>query len=61
MGSNILWIIWAWHDRAYALIALQLGLFALNVRGASKNEPSVKDEHSMPNPCVEQTNHGGPG
>jgi len=37
--SNILWVIWGWHDSAYALIALQVGLFALNVRGAVKNEP----------------------
>jgi hypothetical protein len=37
--SNVLWIIWGWHDHAYALIALQLGLFALNVRGVRKNEP----------------------
>jgi hypothetical protein len=36
--SNVLWIAWGWHDHAYALIALQLGLFALNVRGALKNE-----------------------
>jgi hypothetical protein len=37
--SNLLWILWGWHDRAFALITLQLGLFALNVRGARKNEP----------------------
>ena len=37
--SNVLWIIWAWHDHAYALIALQVALAALNVRGAYKNEP----------------------
>jgi hypothetical protein len=36
--SNILWIAWAWHTRAWALIALQVGLFVLNVRGALKNE-----------------------
>lgn len=36
--SNILWIAWAWHTRAWALVALQVGLFALNVRGALKNE-----------------------
>jgi hypothetical protein len=36
--SNALWIVWAWHARAWALIALQLGLFAMNVRGARKNE-----------------------
>lgn len=37
--SNVLWTAWGWHDGAYALIALQLGLFILNLRGASKNEP----------------------
>jgi TctA family transporter len=37
--SNVLWIVWGWHDHAYALITLQVGLFALNVRGAWKNEP----------------------
>jgi hypothetical protein len=36
--SNVLWIVWAWQAHAYALIALQLGLFAMNVRGAVKNE-----------------------
>lgn len=37
--SNILWIGWGWHAGAYALIGLQIGLFALNVRGARKNDP----------------------
>ena len=37
-ASNALWIVWAWHTGAWALIALQLGLFALNVRGIIKNE-----------------------
>jgi hypothetical protein len=36
--SNILWIIWGWQAKAWALIALQVGLFALNVRGALKND-----------------------
>lgn len=40
IASNVLWIVWGWHDGAYALIALQLGLFALNVRGARQNEPA---------------------
>jgi hypothetical protein len=40
IASNVLWIAWGWHDGAYALIALQVGLFALNVRGAKKNEPA---------------------
>jgi hypothetical protein len=38
--SNVLWIAWGWHDHAYALIALQLALAALNIRGARKNEPA---------------------
>ena len=39
--SNGLWVLWGWHDGAYALIALQVGLFFLNWRGARKNEPAV--------------------
>lgn len=37
MASNVMWISWGWHDGAYGLICLQLGLFALNIRGAKKN------------------------
>ena len=40
LANNVLWIIWGWHAHAWALIALQVGLFALNVRGAAKNEQS---------------------
>ena len=36
--SNVLWIVWGWHDGAFALVALQLGLFALNIRGERKTE-----------------------
>jgi uncharacterized membrane protein len=36
--SNLLWIAWGWHDGAWALIALQLGLLTLNLRGIFKNE-----------------------
>jgi hypothetical protein len=36
--SNILWIIWGLHDEAWALIALQAGLCAMNVRGIIRNE-----------------------
>ena len=39
VASNVLWVLWGWQDRAFALIGLQVGLFALNVRGALKNEP----------------------
>jgi len=37
--SNVLWVIWGVHDHAYALVALQIALAVLNVRGAYKNEP----------------------
>ncbi|MBL0726451.1 hypothetical protein [Piscinibacter sp. HJYY11] len=36
IGSNLLWVAWGWHAQAYALIALQVGLFLLNLRGAKK-------------------------
>lgn len=36
--SNALWIAWGWHTQAWALIALQVGLIALNVRGLFKTE-----------------------
>ncbi|HEY3533441.1 MAG TPA: hypothetical protein VGL43_09995, partial [Casimicrobiaceae bacterium] len=36
--SNVLWIVWGMHASAYALIALQVGLAILNLRGAFKNE-----------------------
>ena len=39
IASNLLWAAWGWHDGAYALIALQIGLFVLNLRGAKKNDP----------------------
>jgi hypothetical protein len=39
--SNILWAVWGWHASAYALIALQLCLAAINIRGARKNDPEA--------------------
>lgn len=41
VASNILWVIWAWHVQAHALIFLQVGLFILNLRGARKSEPGA--------------------
>lgn len=35
--SNLLWIAWGLHDRAYALILLQICLAFLNIRGTQKN------------------------
>ena len=42
--SNILWTIWGWHARAYALVALQVALAVLNFRGVYKNEPASENE-----------------
>lgn len=36
--SNALWIAWGLHDAAYALIALQVGLAILNIRGVRKTD-----------------------
>jgi len=36
--SNVLWVAWGWKVHAYALIVLQFGLAALNLRGVAKNE-----------------------
>jgi len=38
LASNILWVAWGLHDRAYALVTLQFCLAALNIRGVYKNE-----------------------
>lgn len=35
--SNLLWAVWGLHAQAYALIALQLCLAVLNIRGQLKN------------------------
>lgn len=42
LASNLLWAAWGWHDGAYALIALQFALAALNIRGVSKTETAEK-------------------
>ena len=44
MLSNVLWIAWGVHARAWALIALQVALAVLNIRGAYKNDP----DHGAP-------------
>lgn len=36
--SNVLWVAWGWHVKAWALIALQIALAFLNIRGSRKNE-----------------------
>jgi hypothetical protein len=37
VASKALWIVWGWYAGAYALIALQFGLFGMNVRGIERN------------------------
>ena len=44
LGSNVLWATWGWVADAPALIALQVGLAALNIRGAMKTEPAADPE-----------------
>jgi hypothetical protein len=40
--SNVLWVAWGLHAAAYALIALQFCLAAMNVRGAKKSEAKAQ-------------------
>lgn len=37
ISSNLLWAVWGWHTQAWALIVLQVCLFAMNLRGLHKN------------------------
>jgi len=41
--SNVLWVVWGWSTDAYALVALQFGLAALNIRGAQKNQAAESE------------------
>ena len=36
--SNVLWIIWGAKSSAWALVVLQLGLMAMNIRGTLKTD-----------------------
>lgn len=42
--SNALWIVWGLHDEAWALITLQLGLLAMNVRAIFRNRREARAE-----------------
>jgi hypothetical protein len=44
LASNVLWIAWAVHARAYALVVLQVCLALLNMRGAAKNRADPPEE-----------------
>ncbi|WP_426113569.1 hypothetical protein [Massilia sp. PWRC2] len=53
--SNVLWISWGLHDGAWALIALQAGLFLTNLRGIRKSGQGQASTAAAPVPPT-----GGP-
>ena len=44
-GSDVLWAAWGLYAHAYALVVLQVGLLALNVRGMRKTEAQTSFTH----------------
>lgn len=42
LASNALWVTWGLHSHAIALIALQICLAAMNVRGLSKSDEEME-------------------
>lgn len=47
LASNVLWIVWASQAHAWALIALQIGLAIMNIRGAKKAAPPDQRRSSL--------------
>ncbi len=50
LASNVLWVIWGWHDEAYAIVVMQIALTLLNIRGAWKNESATGTQGVAANP-----------
>lgn len=46
LASNALWMVWGFHANAWALIVLQVGLAAMNIRGARKTEDAHSGGHA---------------
>ena len=44
LTSNVLWVLWGLHAGAMALIALQVALAALNIRGVFKTEAAQQSK-----------------
>ena len=44
IASNVLWVAWAWHGSAPALIVLQACLAVMNVRGLLKARTTSRSE-----------------
>lgn len=36
--SNLLWVVWGVSTQGWALVGLQIGLAAMNIRGLKKND-----------------------
>jgi hypothetical protein len=45
-ASNVVWAAWGLHAHAYALVILQAGLFALNLRGMRKTDTQSSSRES---------------
>ena len=41
--SNALWAAWGWHTQAWALVALQVAMAGMNIRGAMKTDDAKPD------------------
>lgn len=41
LASNCLWVVWGWPKGAWALVALQFCLAAMNIRGLKKVDPDA--------------------
>ena len=44
MVSNVLWVAWGLYSHAYALIALQFCLAAMNIRGLFKTDKEESND-----------------
>ena len=55
LGSNLLWGVWGWQSGTWALIALQAGLEAMNIRGARRNAQEEREKQAR-----EQQESGAP-
>ena len=38
LAGNVMWAAWVWHDGAWALVALQVALAVMNIRGVRRTE-----------------------
>ncbi len=46
--SNGLWVAWGWQSHAPALVALQICLFVMNLRGLLKADASLGKDEARP-------------